>query len=79
MGSFDLVRPVDLETALEQQERLTGLVDTRQIVVKTAVLEGAIEEWSSAALRRAQSAHSGTIFASEGSLSMSRTTPMPPS
>ncbi len=79
MGSFDLVRPVDLETALEQQARLTGLVDTRQIVVKTAALEGAIERRSSAALRRAQSAHSGTIFASESTLSMSRATPMPPS
>ena len=78
-ASFDWVRPVDLETALEQQERLTGLFDARQIVVKTAALEGAIERWSSAALRRAQSAHSGTIFASEDTLSMSRATPMPPS
>ena len=78
-ASFDWVRPVDLETALEQQEKLTGLVDSRQLVVKTAALEGATEEWSSAVLRRAQSAHSGTIFASEGNLSMSRATPMPPS
>jgi excisionase family DNA binding protein len=78
-ASFDWVRSVDLETALEQQQRLTGLVDSRQLVVKTAALEGVTEEWSSAALRRAQSAHSGTIFASEGTLSMSRATPMPPS
>jgi excisionase family DNA binding protein len=78
-ASFDWVGPVDLETALKQQERLTGLVDSRQLVVKSAALEGAIEEWSSAALRQAQSAHSGTIFASEGNLSMSRVAPMPPS
>ena len=78
-ASFDWVRPVDLETALEQQERLTGLADSRQLVVETAALEGAIEEWSSAALRQAQSSHSGTIFASERNLSMSRAAPMPPS
>jgi hypothetical protein len=78
-ASFDWVRPVDLQTALEQQERLAGLVDSRQLVVKTAALEGAIEEWSSAALRQAQSSHSGTILASERNLSMSRAAPMPPS
>jgi excisionase family DNA binding protein len=78
-ASFDWVGPVDLQTALKQQERLAGLVDSRQLVVKSAALEGAIEEWSSAALRQAQSAHSGTIFASEGTLSMSRAAPMPPS
>jgi excisionase family DNA binding protein len=78
-ASFDWVRPVDLETALNQQERLAGLVDSRPLVVKTAALEGAIEEWSSAVLRQAQSSHSGTIFASEGNLWMSRATPMPPS
>ena len=78
-ASFDWVRPVDLETALNQQERLAILVDSRQLVGKTAALEKAIEEWSSAALRQAQSSHSGTIFASEGNLSMSRATPMPPS
>lgn len=78
-ASFDWTRQIDFETALEQQERLTHLVDARQLVVKTAALEEAIEEWSSAALRQAQSAHSGTIFASRSNLSMSRATPMPPS
>jgi excisionase family DNA binding protein len=78
-ASFDWVRPVDLQTALEQQERLAGLVDSRQLVVKTAALEEAIEEWSSAVLRQAQSLHSGTILASERNLSMSRATPMPAS
>src|ERR671917_191314 len=35
-ASFDWVRQVDLSTALEQQERLTELVDSKQLVVKTA-------------------------------------------
>src|SRR5215212_5564948 len=45
-ASFDWVRPVDLETALEQQARLTELVDVRNLVVKTAALEEALDEWS---------------------------------
>ena len=78
-ASFDWALEVDLETALEQQERLTGLVSARQLVVKTAVLSEVIEEWSSRELRQAQSSHSTTIMASESGLSLSRATPMPPS
>ncbi|MCA1851601.1 MAG: hypothetical protein LC647_04190, partial [Beggiatoa sp.] len=73
------VMQVDLETALEQQERLTELVDARQLVVKTAALEEASDEWSAAALRQAHSTHSATILFSERGLSLSRATPMPPS
>src|SRR5918998_6557357 len=76
---FDWAMQVDLETALEQQKRLTELVDARHLVVKTAALEEAIEEWSAAALRRVQASHSGIILASESGLSLSRATPMPPS
>ena len=78
-ASFDWVLQVDLETALEQQRRLAELVGTRQLVVKTAALEEAIEDWSSSALGRAQSSHSGTILAYESGLSLSRATPMPTS
>ena len=78
-ASFDWVVPVELETALEQQEKLTELVDARQLVVKTAALEEAIEEWPASALRRVQASHSGIILASESGLSLSRATPMPPS
>ena len=78
-ASFDWVKPVELETALEQQERLTELVDARQLVVKTAAIEEAIEEWPASALGRVQSSHSGIILASESGLSLSRATPMPPS
>jgi excisionase family DNA binding protein len=78
-ASFNWVRPVDLNTALEQQRQLTELVDARQLVVKTAAIEEAIEEWTAPQLRRVQSAHSAIILASEEGLSLSRATPMPPS
>jgi len=76
-ASFNWVKPVELETALEQQKRLTELVDARQLVVKTAAIEEAIDEWSAPQLRRVQSMHSAIILASEDGLSMSRATPMP--
>jgi excisionase family DNA binding protein len=78
-ASFDWALQVDQNTALEQQERLIELVDARQLVVKTAALEEAVDEWSAVELRRAQSLHSGTIFASETRLSFGRAAPMPPS
>jgi excisionase family DNA binding protein len=78
-ASFNWVRPVDLNTALEQQKRLTELVDASRLVVKTAAIEEAIDEWSASQLRRVQSTHSAIIVASEEELSLSRATPMPPS
>jgi excisionase family DNA binding protein len=77
-ASFNWVKPVELETALEQQRRLTELVDARQLVVKTAAIEDALVEWPASQLRRVQSAHSAIILASEEGLSLSRATPMPP-
>jgi hypothetical protein len=76
-ASFDWVRPVDLNTALEQQRQLSELVDARQLVVKTAAIEEAIDEWRASQLRRVQSTHSAIILASEEELSLSRATPMP--
>ena len=78
-ASFDWVVPVELEAALEQQQKLTELVDAQHLVVKTAAIEEAIEEWPASALRRVQASHSGIILASESGLSLSRATPMPPS
>ncbi len=78
-ASFDWAMEVDLDTALEQQERLSELVNSRHLVVKTAALGEAIDGWSSAELRRAQSSHSATILASGSGLSLSRVTPMLPS
>ena len=77
-ASFNWVRPVELQTALEQQKRLSALVDASQLVVKTAAIEEAIDEWMPSELRRVQSAHSAIILASEEGLSLSRATPMPP-
>jgi excisionase family DNA binding protein len=78
-ASFNWVKPVQLQTALEQQRQLTELFDASQLVVKTAAIEEAIDEWSAPQLRRVQSAHSAIILASEEGLSLSRATPMPPS
>jgi excisionase family DNA binding protein len=78
-ASFDWARQVDLNTALEQQERLSELVDSHQLVVKTATLEEVTDQWPSSALRQGHSLHSGVILASERELSLSRATPMPPS
>src|SRR5688500_9999069 len=78
-ASCHRVKPVQLQTALEQQEQLTELVDASQLVVKTAAIEEAIDEWSASQLRRVQSTHSAIIVASEEGLSLSRATPMPPS
>ena len=78
-ASFNWAVQVDLETALKQQERLSGLLDARWLVVKTAALSEVVDGWSSAELLRAQSSHSTTIMASESGLSLSRATSMPPS
>jgi excisionase family DNA binding protein len=78
-ASFDWVKPVELQTALEQQRQLTELVDASQLVVKTAAIEEALDEWPASQLRRVQSTHSAIILASEEELSLSRATPMPPS
>src|ERR687897_168545 len=78
-ASFDWVKPLQLETALEQQRQLSELVDARQLVVKTAAIEEAIDEWAPSQLMRMQSMHSAMILASEEELSLSHATPMPPS
>src|ERR687889_2204789 len=78
-ASFDWVKPLELETALEQQRQLSELVDARQLVVKTAAIEEAIEEWTASQLRRVRSMHSALILASEEDLLLGHATPMPPS
>jgi excisionase family DNA binding protein len=78
-ASFDWVKPLDLETAVEQQRQLGELVDARRLVAKTAAIEEAIDEWRASQLRRVQSMHSAMILASEEQLLLSHATPMPPS
>jgi excisionase family DNA binding protein len=78
-ASFDWVKPLELETALEQQRQLSELVDASRLVVKTAAIEEAIDEWRASQLRRVQSMHSALILASEEELLLAHATPMPPS
>jgi excisionase family DNA binding protein len=78
-ASFDWVKPLELETALEQQRQLSELVDASRLVVKTAAIEEAIDEWRASQLRRVHSMHSALILASEEDLLLAHATPMPPS
>src|ERR687893_1992231 len=57
-ASFNWVRPVELQTALEQQRHLSELVDASQLVFKTAAIEEALDEWTASQLRRVRSVHS---------------------
>ena len=78
-ASFDWVKPVQIETALEQQRQLSELVDASRLVVKTAAIEEAIDEWRASQLRRVQSMHSAIILASAEELVLAHAKPMPPS
>ena len=78
-ASFDWVKPLELETALEQQRQLSELVDARRLVVKTAAVEEAINEWRASQLRRVQSMHSAIMLASDERLLLAHATPMPTS
>jgi hypothetical protein len=75
MDRFDWMEQVDADTALRRQEVLMELVEERQLVVKTAVLERVIDEWPSVTLRRAHVAHSGVIWLSESGPVLSRVRP----
>jgi hypothetical protein len=46
-ATFNWTEQVDPDTALRRQETLMELVEERQLVVKTAVLERVIDQWSS--------------------------------
>src|SRR3712207_1743390 len=76
-ASFDWVKEVDLDVALRQQESLIEFIDTRQLVVKTAVLEEVIADWPLATQRQMQTRYSGTMWLSEAGLALSRLTPLP--
>ena len=43
--SFNWVKQVDLDTALRQQRELAALVDTSELVLKTAMLEQVVDTW----------------------------------
>ena len=77
-ASFDWVKEVDLDVALRQQEAQAEFIDTRQLVVKTGVLEEIIAHWPLAMQRQMQTKYSGTMWLSEAGLALSRLTPLPP-
>jgi excisionase family DNA binding protein len=76
--SFNWVKQVDLDTAVRQQQALGELVDTSELVVKTAVLEQVVDTWPSAEQRRAQTMHQGTIWIADTGVALSRVAPLPP-
>ncbi len=67
---------VDLDVALKQQEKLAKFIDARQLVVKTAVLETVMDNWTPATQRQLQTRYSGTMWLSEAGLALSRFTPL---
>ncbi len=75
-ASFDWMKEVDLEPALERQGELTRFVADRQLVVQTAVLERDTDEWPPPLGRRAQLVHSGTAWLSEAGLATTRVAPV---
>ncbi len=75
--TFDWAEQVDLETMLRQQQALTEVTNSGQLVVKTALLEEVANGWPPDARRRARTAHSGTIWLSEDGLLLSRVRPLP--
>jgi excisionase family DNA binding protein len=77
--NFNWEGRIYLEAALRQQEEIRELVEGTQLVVKSTVLEEALDEWPGATLRRAQVVHAGTIWVSESGLALNRVLPPPPS
>ena len=75
--SFNWDEQIDLDAALKQQQALRKVVQEGELVVKTVVLEEVVDEWPGKMLRRAQVAHSGTIWLSESELAFNRVTPLP--
>ncbi|HLL38697.1 MAG TPA: helix-turn-helix domain-containing protein [Rubrobacteraceae bacterium] len=75
--SFDWAEQIDLYAALKQQEALQDVVGEGELAVKTAVLQEVVDQWPGEMVRRAQVAHSGTIWISEYGLAFSRVTPLP--
>ncbi len=75
-ASFDWMKDVDLEDALEHRRELTRYVADRQLVVQTAVLEEDIDEWPPPSGRQAQVVHSGAVWLSEAGLATIRVEPV---
>jgi excisionase family DNA binding protein len=75
-ASFDWTKDVDFERALGRQGELTRFVADRHLVVQTTVLERDADEWPPSLGRRAQLAHSATLWLSAAGLASTRVTPV---
>ncbi len=75
-ASFDWMKDIDLDEALERQRELTQFVADRQLVVQTAILEEDTDEWPPPLGRRAQIVHTGTAWLSEAGLAVNRVDPV---
>jgi excisionase family DNA binding protein len=76
-AGFNWTREVNLAMMVAQQEQLANLVDPAHLVVKTATIEAAAEDWTPTALREAQTASRGLIRISHTGLVLSRAVPLP--
>ena len=76
-ASFNWVKTVDIDEAVRQQDELRELVNTNQLVIKTAVLQEQMDGWPPEVQRHAQQLHRGMIWLSESGLWLSRAVPLP--
>jgi excisionase family DNA binding protein len=76
-ASCNWTRDVDLEQMVAQQERLADLVDPTRLVVKTAAIEAAADDWTPATLRQAQALGRGLIRIADTGVTLSRAVPLP--
>lgn len=76
-ATFNWTRDVDLGQMVAQQEGLAALVDPSRLVVATAAVEAATQDWSPTTLRQAQASRRGLIRIGWDGLVLSRLTPLP--
>ncbi len=76
-AGFNWTRDVNLAMMVAQQDHMAALVDPTRLVVKTATVEAAAEDWTPTALRQAQTSSRGLIRISHSGLVLSRAVPLP--
>jgi excisionase family DNA binding protein len=74
--SFDWAVGVDLEEALKRQRELTSYVADKQLVVQTSILERTTDGGELPVGRKAQQAHTATVWISEVGLATTRASPL---
>lgn len=77
-ASFDWTRPATPDAVTRQRREVAEVVNPRQLVAKTALLEAITDDWLPAEQRRAQDAYAGVIWLSERGLGLRRVVPLQP-